>query len=351
MAEERNKGREERPKTRLDEFIARVVPDPKNPAEAQLLTGFLGASSEPEHTRIYSDASLSSYIDAKTADILHSEPLSKEQSPLGGSYIWLKRDAQVSYGGAGEQSSKGKFFEGPLMTAYGGQFGAAAGAGTAAFGGATILPSHVIVCHPTPFICTVPVYCNPSPFHPCVSHYCTQQIVCWHTPLCPVITPNCPVASPGCPPVGPGTPVQGTPVQGQGAGVAAGAAMPFAIPSLVCSYAAGCWYSWGACPTQGWCGGRPGHPPVVQEAAAAGAPAAMLGAIPSLVCSYGPGCWYSWGACPTQGGCGPHHTPNCPMLEAPFAGPAVYGTGWACGSGYYCPPPRSIASCGHHCTI
>jgi len=113
---------------RLDEFTAKAVRDPKNPGEVLLVTGFLGASSEPKHTRIYWDASLGTYVDVKTTDISHTEPLPKEQSPLGGSYIWLKRDAEV-YFGAGGQSAKGKFFEGPLMAAYGGQFGALGGGG------------------------------------------------------------------------------------------------------------------------------------------------------------------------------------------------------------------------------
>jgi hypothetical protein len=96
----------------MDDFIAKAVPDPKNSGGTQLVSGFIGASPEPEHTRIYWDASLSTYVDVKTADIFHSEPLPKEQSPLGGSYIWLKRDGQVSFGSAAGQSQKGKFFEG-----------------------------------------------------------------------------------------------------------------------------------------------------------------------------------------------------------------------------------------------
>ena len=86
----------ERTKVRLDAFTAKVVPDPKNPGESLLLTGFLGASTESKQTRIYWDPSLSSYVDVDNANIIHSEPLPKEQSPLGGSYIWVKRSAEVS---------------------------------------------------------------------------------------------------------------------------------------------------------------------------------------------------------------------------------------------------------------
>jgi hypothetical protein len=295
----------ERSKVRLDAFTSKVVPDPKNPGEALLVTGFLGASPEPEHTRIYWDASLSTSVDVNASDIIHIEPLPKEQSPLGGSFIWLKRAAQVFFGRSGGQSMQGKFFEGPLMAAYGGQFGGAGGAGAAGMGaGINITYSFQVICHPT-IVCTLPVYCNPSPYHPCLSAYCTRYIEC--SALCPPqtfagcwLTPNCPVASPGCPPVGPDTPVQG-----QGAAAAGAAPMQFGM---------------------------------------------MQFGIPSLICSYGPGCWFSWGACPTFFGCGPFHTPNCPRVEAAYPGPAIRWTGWACGSGYLCPGPHSIGSCGHPCT-
>lgn len=127
-ADDRNKPKDTpSPKVRLDDFVANAVPDPGKVGETLFITGFLGASSQPEYTRIYSDASLSSYVDVRTSDIVHSEALSKEQSALGGSYVWVKREAEVYYGAPG-QSTKGKFLQGPLTAAYGGQFGAAEGA-------------------------------------------------------------------------------------------------------------------------------------------------------------------------------------------------------------------------------
>ena len=69
---------------RPNEFTARVIPDPDNPADVLLLTGFLGAASQPGQTRIYWDASLSSYVRIDTADIVSTEPLDSDQSPSGG---------------------------------------------------------------------------------------------------------------------------------------------------------------------------------------------------------------------------------------------------------------------------
>ena len=342
-------------KIKVDELTARVVPDPKNAGDVVLVTGFLGDSSKPGHTRIYWDASMSSYIDAEEADILHTEPLPKEQSPLGGSYIWLKRTARGLSGGPAGNAMTGKFFEGPLMAAYGSQFGG--GAAPAGVAGpvpvGTVAYSYYIACHPS-VLCTQ-LACH-SVQYICVSGFCTRTAIeC--TGLCPVNTTYC--LSPGCPPIGPGTPVQGTPVQGTPVqGQAAAMAQPAAaaqmqmMPSLICSYSPGCWYSFGACPTMYGCG--PHHTPgcpQVQLPAAAAAPEAAAGAafgtMPSLVCSYAPGCWYSFGACPTMFGCGPHLTARCPQVQDPAA--AAGQQQW---TGYYCPGTAmcSVASCGYPCT-
>jgi hypothetical protein len=109
-------------------------PGPEKSGRILALDGVLGASTDSKQTRIYWDPSLSSYADIDTADIIHAEPLPKEQSPLGGSYIWVKRSAEVSVS-AGGQTTKGKFFQGPVMSAYEGTFGAAAGAAHPAFVG------------------------------------------------------------------------------------------------------------------------------------------------------------------------------------------------------------------------
>jgi hypothetical protein len=308
----------ERPKIRLDEFVAKVVPDPNNAGELLLVNGFLGKSSEEDHTRIYWDASLNTYVDVKDADIVHTESLSKEASPLGGSYVWVKRDAKV-YFGAGGQSTKGKFFEGPLMNAYGGQF---AGAGAPALGTPNLtnvgcVPTQfcpptgdllclsVVQCAPTAhcvtrtFICVESRICVQS--IPCGSAHCIQSADC-NSVGCPPPTPACP--PPGTPGCGPMTPPNVCPFQAAAGGVAAFAESQVChIPTKVCTH-------------QNWCYSRGCFPTIelncdyVQRGAAgqAGAVAAYVpgvGGNQSLVCSYAPGCWFSWDACPTLfGGCG-----------------------------------------------
>ncbi len=133
----------------------------------------------------------------------------------------------------------GSFFEGPLMAAYGAQFGAAP-AGAAGFGGVANLPlSLYVACHPT-LTCTN--YQCHSLQIPCLTRFCTLTVV-----QCSLACVTPPFASTACQ-VGVGGAVQGQ------AAMAAPAAAAQMLPSLVCSYAPHCWFSYGACPTMFGCG-------------------------------------------------------------------------------------------------
>jgi hypothetical protein len=136
-------------KPTLDDFTAKVVNDPAKPQETLLLQGFLGASSQPDHTRVYSDLTLQSYVDVANTDIIHIEPISKDQSPMGGSYLWVKKDADVLPGTpTGPGTAKAKFLEGPIATE-------GAGASPAIVARPTV---PIVACHPTIFVTA----CAPS---------------------------------------------------------------------------------------------------------------------------------------------------------------------------------------------
>jgi hypothetical protein len=112
----------------LDDFIAKVVADPANPPNAVLMEGFIGASDADDHIRVYSDPSLASYVDVPSASILHSVKLPAEQSPLGGSMLWVDAGAVLRPQVATRQATAADFLQGPIQE----QLGAAAVAGAAA---------------------------------------------------------------------------------------------------------------------------------------------------------------------------------------------------------------------------
>jgi hypothetical protein len=315
-------------KKKYDAFIAKVVSDPAKPPETLLIQGFLGASSEPDHTRVYADVTLDSYVDVANADIIHMEPLPKEQSPMGGSYLWIKKSADV-LPGSGEPERKGaKFLEGPI---------AAQAAGGPGGGAAQPITVPVPVCHPTILVQACPSIlvhqCLPSADHRCLSiqlpcptsiqahcptpspHLCLQptpHLFCPppQTPFCPSVHvicqtisgPHCVVSGGfGCPIDTPGTPQ--TPQQGGVGGPQGYAAM--AAPHI--------------------------PPSQLPQACVTPVTACPCPSVPVLTC--------------------PTHTLHCPSV-AGFQCPSVHGfqcpsvAGFHCPSvaGYQCP---SVA--GFHC--
>jgi len=130
MAEDR---KHQQPKR--DAFVSEVVKDLNAPPDALLLSGFIGDSPEPGHTRLYFDPQLRGYVDIPNDAILHSRPIPETASPLGGSYLWIKSDAELIHHAT--TRFKARFLEGRIATAY----GAAAGiAGRRAVGAAGFAP-------------------------------------------------------------------------------------------------------------------------------------------------------------------------------------------------------------------
>jgi len=93
------------------DFVSRLVSDPANPPRTTLLSGYVGASDEEGHTRIYFDPQLSDYVDVASDDVLHTEP-SGRAGPLSPTLVWIRRDAQVLHGQAGSTRQRAGFFEG-----------------------------------------------------------------------------------------------------------------------------------------------------------------------------------------------------------------------------------------------
>ncbi len=145
----------------VPEFVSQIVKDPNKHVEILLLSGFVGPSSEKEHTRLYFDPELSQYVEIPNKAILHSQQMGPETSPLGGVYVWIARDAQLVQGKAGTERAKAKFFEGPIAQG-------------AAGGGAPELPITV----PAPICTGVGPHCGGTQGPPCPTHIGTACPPC-----------------------------------------------------------------------------------------------------------------------------------------------------------------------------
>jgi hypothetical protein len=112
------------------DFVRHIVSDPKNVPDVMLLTGYLGASSEEGHERLYTKRDLSDHIDIPKPAILHHAPLPKEQDAYGGVTLWVKKDAALKYKMAPGAQALANYFAGAIQAAAA---GAAAGAAAPPF--------------------------------------------------------------------------------------------------------------------------------------------------------------------------------------------------------------------------
>ena len=110
------------------DFIRHIVTDPKNVPDVMLLTGYLGASSEEAHERLYLSPDLTNYVEIPNTAILHQAPLPKEQDAHGGVTLWVRKDAALQYKMAPAAQALANYFAGAIQA---GAQGAPGGVGAA----------------------------------------------------------------------------------------------------------------------------------------------------------------------------------------------------------------------------
>jgi hypothetical protein len=195
----------------LDDFVSKVVKDPKQPPDTTLLTGYLGKSSEEGHTRIYFDPELKNYLEVPNDAVLHTQEIPKEVSSLGGSHIWIKSDAELIHGKVGPSRTKAKFFEGPIAAAAaaaaiggGGQVGGPQGGAGNSIIPCVVTGASVCACPSPQPLCFTPLCFPTTPERGCIPtiqftqcHGCPPPT---HFTQCPTILHGCPTPPAFCPP-------------------------------------------------------------------------------------------------------------------------------------------------------
>jgi hypothetical protein len=157
-------------KIRYDDFVAAVHADPAKPEPTIMLFGFIGNGDGKGIVRIYPDPTLNRWYDVAEADIVHVFQIS--DSPLGGSYAWVRAGAEIKPGVAGAAAA-------PAAPA-------AAEAGAAQARAAAVPAPAISAVN----VCTLPAICQATPN--CPTHFACTQFACQ-----PLMTPNCTFAA-GC---------------------------------------------------------------------------------------------------------------------------------------------------------
>src|SRR5215831_18408768 len=96
MAEQTQPHRPE-PRWEPSALISRLVPDPTQSPDVQLVVGFPGQSAQAGYVRLYLTPELNGYLEIREEDVVHTQALATAQNPLGGHAVWLKQNAVVQH--------------------------------------------------------------------------------------------------------------------------------------------------------------------------------------------------------------------------------------------------------------
>src|SRR5262249_32734857 len=174
-------------------FVRDIVSDPNNVPDVMLLYGYLGASSEEDHERLYLSRDLTNYVEVPKAAILHQMAAPKEQDPHGAVTLWVRKEAALIYKRAPAAQALAHYFAGAIQAQAG---------GGAAVGAPAPIPPTVDFC-----ATVIPVGCTrgdctiglcPTQAG-CPTRLCTQDTACCPTWDCTRDTLCCPTHLPACP--------------------------------------------------------------------------------------------------------------------------------------------------------
>ena len=101
-----------------DRLVENLIPNPSDPRPTIQLTGWLGKSSKEGCWRLYLTPQLSEYVQFLDTAVVHSQPVPEDQSPLGGTMIWLDASTPLEYTQIVQRQVQADFLSGGITSEY-----------------------------------------------------------------------------------------------------------------------------------------------------------------------------------------------------------------------------------------
>jgi hypothetical protein len=83
------------PEKKPDDLVAELVPDPTKLPEVVVLRGYLGKSARARFSRLYVNLNFTEYVEVADEDVVATRALPANHNPLGGTVLWVKRNATL----------------------------------------------------------------------------------------------------------------------------------------------------------------------------------------------------------------------------------------------------------------
>ena len=98
-----------------DSLIEKLVPDPSQVPGLKMRIGWLGKSSRRKYWRLYLTPELNSYLEFREEDIVHTLSMASDMNPLGGTTVFLKREAELLHTRTTSTQAQAEWLGGDIM--------------------------------------------------------------------------------------------------------------------------------------------------------------------------------------------------------------------------------------------
>jgi len=106
-----------------DKLVERLVPDASQLPDVRVLVGFLGKSTGERHWRLYLTPTLSEYVEFAENDVVHSHSFDSDDNRLGGTAVWVKREANLRHTRSASREAQADFLRGAISASVPGHGG------------------------------------------------------------------------------------------------------------------------------------------------------------------------------------------------------------------------------------
>jgi hypothetical protein len=112
MAKQENSSRPN--KLEPDELVQHLVQDASHVPDVRVLGGFLGKSNREGYWRLYLTPTLNEYVEFAEDDVVHSHTFESDESQLGGTVIWVRREANLQHTRSASREAQADFLQGAI---------------------------------------------------------------------------------------------------------------------------------------------------------------------------------------------------------------------------------------------
>jgi len=79
------------------------------------INGYIGKTDNNDLVRLYLNLNFDEFMEVKRSDVLHAETLTRDDIEMGGTCIWIKKDAEVEYVKTQSTKQQAQFLEGEIV--------------------------------------------------------------------------------------------------------------------------------------------------------------------------------------------------------------------------------------------